>query len=312
MSTETGIEWTDATWNPVRGCSKVSEGCRHCYAMSVAARFSGPGQPYEGLATRSPARWTGKVAFVETHLADPFRWKRPRLVFVNSMSDLFHEDIPDAWIDRVFGVMAAAGNHTFQVLTKRPERMRDYVRGLAHNYDRLEAGARSAFRTLRFQGIPLVPWPIPNVWLGTSVEDQAAANARIGALIATPAAVRFLSCEPLLGPLSFRWAAWAPLNGQRVNREHLDGLRGHVQWVIAGGENGPKARPCDLNWLRAIRDQCDAAGVPFFLKQLGGWPNKRGHLDAVLDGQRWTQMPARVPPAGRGPTTERERNDERE
>jgi protein gp37 len=271
MSTTTGIEWTEATWNPVRGCSKVSEGCRYCYAMSVAARFSGPGQPYEGLATRSPARWTGKVMLVEKHLGDPLRWARPRLIFVNSMSDLFHEDIPDEWIDRIFGVMAAAARHTFQVLTKRPARMRRYV----------------SERLIAVQ-------PLPNVWLGTSVEDQPAADARIRDLIATPAAVRLLSCEPLIGPVSFRWATWAPLNGQRVNREHLDGIRGHLQWVIAGGESGPKARACDPEWLRTIRDQCVEAGVPFFLKQLGGWPDKRGHLDAVLDGHRWTQMPERA------------------
>jgi protein gp37 len=276
MSTTTGIEWTEATWNPVRGCSKVSEGCRYCYAMSVAARFSGPGQPYEGLATRSPARWTGKVMLVEKHLGDPLRWARPRLIFVNSMSDLFHEDIPDEWIDRIFGVMAAAARHTFQVLTKRPARMKAYMTALARDYDRLEAGARSVGHTLRFQGIPLVRWPIPNVWLGTSVESQDVAADRIPHLFRLPAAVRFLSCEPLIGPLD------------------LGASLGYVDWVIAGGESGPKARPCHEAWLRSLRDQCVSAGTPYFLKQLGGWPDKRGHLDAVLDGHRWTQMPERA------------------
>lgn len=293
----TGIEWTDETWNPVRGCSKVSEGCRYCYAMSVAARFSGPGQPYEGLATRSPARWTGKVAFVESHLTDPLHWKKPRRVFVNSMSDLFHEDIPDAWIDRIFGVMAAASRHTFQILTKRPERMRDYMRGLAHGFPRLEAAAGDVGYALSFEGIPLVSWPIPNIWLGVSVEDQAAADARIGTLIQTPAAVRFLSCEPLIGPLSFRWAAWDRNNGKRVDRWHLDGLRGVIHWVIAGGESGPRARLCDSDWLRQIRNQCHESDVPFFLKQLGGWPDKRGHDEAVLDGERWVQIPGQMVPA---------------
>ncbi len=270
---DTTIEWTNKTWNPVRGCSKVSEGCRNCYAISVAARFNGPGQPYEGLATRSPARWTGKVQFVESHLRDPLRWKKPSFVFVNSMSDLFHEEIPDEWIDRVFAVMAIASRHTFQVLTKRSGRMANYMRRLSRSYDRLETGARSVGYTLRFQNIPMVPWPIPNVWLGVSVENQAAADERIPLLLQTATVVRFLSCEPLLGPLDLGF-----------------GLS-YVEWVIAGGESGPKARPCDEAWLRSLRDQCRTAGVPYFLKQLGGWPNKRGHLEAVLDGQRWIEMP---------------------
>lgn len=289
MSTETGIEWTDATWNPVRGCSKVSEGCRNCYAMSVAARFSGPGQPYAGLATRSPARWTNRVAFVEEHLADPLRWKRPRRVFVNSMSDLFHEDIPDAWIDRVFGVMAAASRHTYQILTKRPERMRAYMAGLAHNYDRIEAGARSVGYTLRFEGIPMVRWPIPNVWLGVSVEDQAAADERIPLLARTPAVIRFLSCEPLLGPID--------LGGLLPDRSRspIDA----VDWIIGGGESGPKSRPCDVEWLRNLARQCVESGTPFFLKQLGGWPDKRGGEKATIDGQAYTMMPGKKLPVAK-------------
>jgi protein gp37 len=220
----TKIEWSDATWNPVRGCSRVSEGCRFCYAEAVAARFSGPGMPYEGLArmsSRGP-RWTGAVRTVPERLVDPLRWRRPRRVFVNSMSDLFHEALSDAQIDEVFAVMALASSHQFQVLTKRPARMRAYLSAL----DVAERVARAAMlirprrredddRVLDeistnvlwgarlgggFEARGFHRWPLPQVWVGVSVENQATADERIPLLLETPAAVRFLSVEPLLGP----------------------------------------------------------------------------------------------------------------
>jgi len=255
-----GIAWTEQTWNPVRGCSKVSEGCRHCYAMHVAARFSGEGEPYQGLATRDPARWTGKVELVEKHLTDPLRWRRPRRVFVNSMSDLFHEALPDEAIDGVFAVMALAPRHTFQVLTKRPSRMRDYMADLPA---RKLAWARAAALLLHGEtDLAAAPrWadnePLPNVWLGTSVEDQRAADERIPLLLETPAAVRFLSVEPLLGPVRFP----LPCTGSV--------FWGGLHWVIVGGESGPNARPCDVAWLRDIVRQCRDAAVPVFTKQMG-------------------------------------------
>ncbi len=263
MPQRSSIEWTDATWNPVRGCSRVSEGCRNCYAELIAARFSGPGQAYEGLARRTTAgpRWTGRVQLVERHLEDPLRWRDRRRIFVNSMSDLFHEALTDEQIDRVFAVMAHAPQHTFQVLTKRPGRMRDYVIAAA---DRVAAAAHDLADTHDLSAADSA-WPLPNVWLGVSTEDQAAADERIPPLLATPAAVRFISAEPLLGPMELSGnGTWWTENGVPNGPRRLD-------WVIVGGESGPGARPMDLAWARAIVAQGRAAGVPVFVKQMGRW-----------------------------------------
>jgi protein gp37 len=317
----TAISWTDATWNPVRGCSRVSEGCRHCYAERVAARFSGPGQPYEGLATMkrhevkvgasltqrpdgtidqrstfktvSDARWTGVVRLVPEHLADPLRWRKPRRIFVNSMSDLFHESLTNEQIAAVFGVMAACPQHTFQILTKRAKRMREWFEWAEKHgdgYDLIRV-APNALLTCAWEAcsgdawgdieppdeLGCVPstdvfgnaWPMPNAWLGVSVENQAAADERIPELLATPAAVRFLSCEPLLSGLyltpylaGIATRGTISADGSLHERPHPP-----LDWVIAGCESGPGARPCDVAWLRSLRDQCAAAGVPFFLKQ---------------------------------------------
>ena len=278
MSTKTGIEWTDATWNPVRGCTRVSEGCRNCYAEGVAYRFSGPGQPYEGLVQVNAQRerkrqWSGVIQFVEKHLLDPLRWKTPRRIFVNSMSDLFHEGVTDEMRDRIFAVMALSPQHTFQVLTKRPERMLAY-------FDPQDCGGRLRVARLRIRDYavkmqhlsksafdPYSQWPLPNVWLGVSVENRKA-KPRIDALRATPAALRFLSLEPLLEDLG-----------------ELD-LTG-IDWVIVGGESGKGAgiRPMHPDWVRSVRDQCAAAGVPFFFKQWGEWgvTGRERHLFAPKD-----------------------------
>jgi protein gp37 len=234
MSDQSRIEWTDATWNPVRGCTKVSPGCKHCYAETFAERFRGvPGHPFEqGFDLR----------LVPSALGLPLTWRRPRLIFVNSMSDLFHEDVSDDYIARVFAVMRDARHHQFQVLTKRAERM-----------------ASLAAR------LPLSA----NVWIGVSVEN-ADYQGRIDRLRDVPATVRFVSLEPLLGPL--------PALSLR-----------NIHWVIVGGESGPRARPMAAAWVREIRDQCQQKSVPFFFKQWGGVQKAKSGRE--LDGRTWNELP---------------------
>lgn len=277
MGDQTGISWTESTWNPIRGCIRVSPGCGGpgphggCYAEGIAARFSGPGQPYEGLAEfrGGKPRWIGKLAFVEQALTLPLRWKRPRRIFVNSMSDLFHESVPDEWIDRVFAVMALAPQHSFQVLTKRSARMREYMQPEA----RMKLWAGWVTKAMD-RGERPPAWPLPNVWMGVSAEDQRRADERVPDLLATPAAVRFVSAEPLLLGIDFRWALASPLQiaSGFLARGHfapgLETLR-RLDWIIVGGESGPNARPMHPAWARSIRDQCAAAGVAFHFKQWG-------------------------------------------
>jgi protein gp37 len=263
MADRTHIAWTDATWNPIRGCSRVSAGCENCYAERIAHRFSGPGQPYEGLVrmTVKGARWNGTTKTVPGTLEQPLRWRRSRMIFVNSMSDLFHESLSDQDIDRVFARMAFAGQHTFQVLTKRPDRMRRYIHRLARDYDRLERAALHGGLTLR--GIPLVPWPIRNVWLGTSVENQETADRRVPLLLEMPAAVRFVSYEPALESVDLR--------GLRGGTDSKS-IPSCLDWVIIGGESGPQARPFDIAWARETIRTCAHAKIPVFVKQLGSRP----------------------------------------
>lgn len=239
MAYSTEIEWTDATWNPVTGCTKISAGCDHCYAERFAERFRGvPGHPFENGfdLTLRPER-----------LSQPLEWRTPRMIFVNSMSDLFHKQVPDDFIARVFDTMERAHWHTFQILTKRSSLMRNFMR-----------------RRYGMDGKPPA-----NIWLGVSVEDETK-RSRIRHLQETPAAVRFLSLEPLIGPI-----------------RNID-LRG-ISWVITGGESGPGFRPLKPEWVRAIRDQCAERGVPFFFKQWGGIRPKSGGRE--LDGREWSQYP---------------------
>lgn len=266
---ETQIEWTDRVWNPVTGCTKVSQGCKHCYAETVANRFWKRLYPL----WQSDGGW-GVRPFTEvrTHadkLTEPLKWRKSQRVFVNSMSDLFHEAVPDEFIDQVFAVMALAPQHTFQVLTKRPERMLDYCRTLGrhHTTDRVSLAAKALqpdgegfWYTLRGGGAFL-----PNVHLGVSVEDQQTADARIPLLLRTPAALRFISAEPLLGRINLapRWTL------QSAQSEALAEWAPILDWVIVGGESGADARPCDVAWVRGIVRQCQAASVPVFVKQLG-------------------------------------------
>lgn len=266
MSQNTAIEWTDATWNPVRGCSRVSQGCVNCYAERQAARFSKAG-PFNGFVTITnghPA-WTGKVELVEKHLTDPLRWKEPRRIFVNSMSDLFHEALPYDAKRRVIDVIRLADWHTHQILTKRPAVM---LETMERYYDE--------------HCDVIGPHPLAHLWLGVSVEDQKTADERIPLLLQTPAAVRFVSYEPALGPVDFLQylGCRCPECGTHYvksgwrdcdNLDHVcDGRpRKLLDWVIIGGESGPGARPMHPAWARSARDQCVAAGVKFFFKQWG-------------------------------------------
>lgn len=268
MGDKSSIEWTEATWNPVAGCSIISPGCTNCYAMKMAARIEamdatlGHVPHYRGLTkrTKAGAVWTGKMAVApDSILTLPLRWKRPRRIFVNSMSDLFHEGVADETIDRVFAVMALAPHHTFQVLTKRAERMMGYMAGNAVRDSALAAGS---------------PWPLPNVWLGVSAEDQRRAEERIPHLLATPAAVRWVSAEPLLGPLR--------LDGWLRSKPHDVTL----DWLVAGGESGPGARPPHPDWFRSLRDQCAAAGVPYFFKQWGNFHPSAEHDNRAMGCKR--------------------------
>lgn len=259
MGDGTGIEWTDATWNPIVGCSIHSPGCTNCYAMRQAARIERmtPSTHYAGTTQPSKAGpvWTGKLALAPDHiLTQPLRWSRPRNIFANSMGDVFHEDAPDEWIDRTFAVMALTPHHTYQVLTKRDERMRGYFAEL----DALAARRRDfleRYRTIgSCSGLWLPTWPLPNVLLGVSVEDQRRADERREHLAALAKAGwrTFVSYEPALGPVD--WSGWEFLS-----------------WLICGFESGPNARPGHPDWARIARDFCAAHGIPFFFKQWGEW-----------------------------------------
>lgn len=293
-----GIAWTDHTWNPIRGCSRVSKGCENCYAEQVAKRWSGPGQPYEGLVRidkdgKSKAQWNGRVKFIDEHLTDPLHWTRPRTVFVNSMSDLFHDNVSFSEIAAIFGVMAASPRHTFQVLTKRPGRARAFFGWVAAQDIGLDGTAgrlHCVFEALRAEvgeelhtkhcADPDGPWPLPNVWLGVSVEDQESANQRIPHLLACPAAVRWVSYEPALGPVDFRhidadsagheWGQIDSLTGKNsdMGRPWRD-APGKLDWIVIGGESGTGARPFDLAWARSVLSQARKAGAACFVKQLG-------------------------------------------
>lgn len=277
MSDKTKIEWTDATWNPVTGCTQVSPGCDHCYALTFAERFRGtPGHYFENGFD---------VQMRPEKLAQPLRWEKPRRIFVNSMSDLFHADVPDKYIAQTFAVMALAQQHTFQVLTKRHARMR----ALLNSLDFMDT-VYEFFRAGRPRGGPLdgldrLPWPLPNVWLGVSVEDQQWANIRVPILLGTPATVRFLSCEPLLGPVDLRRAIEP--NFARGGWRDLSRLH----WVIAGGESGRGARPMHPDWARSLRDQCTSAGITFHFKQWGEWvTEEQAPEDITLPGISWRHL----------------------
>lgn len=307
----TTISWTNKTWNPTRGCSRVSQGCVKCYAERQAVRFAGAGVhedwpegtqpgPFHGFVTKvnGHAAWTGKVELIESKLLEPLSWKKPARVFVNSMSDLFHEELTDEAIDRVFAVMALCPQHTFQCLTKRPIRMEKYINGKGRRAAIAREIERIGDRRLRenLENRELSPhmvacdvtWPILNLHLGVSVEDQKTADERIPLLLHTPAAKRFVSYEPALGPVDFssrptngneecrrNWLTGDFYNVRFVNQTQEGTMTVHTQnkldQIIVGGESGPGARPFDIAWARQTIQQCKAAGVACFVKQLGAY-----------------------------------------
>lgn len=249
----TGIQWTDETWNVVTGCDKVSPGCDNCYIERTI--------PFRMEHRKFDEHGKMGIRLHPDRLEKPFHWRKPRRVFVNSLSDLFHPDVPDGFIGSLWNIMALTPQHTYQILTKRPQRMEKLLTKWA------DAGWYWRRDDMMWCG-PL-DGPLPNVWIGASAENQRYADLRIPHLLNTPAAVRFISAEPLLGPITFRWAMWQPFRyfDERVTN-HLDGLR-RLDWVICGGESGPGARPMSPWWARYIRDQCLETEVPFFFKQHG-------------------------------------------
>ncbi len=312
MGDNTKIEWTDATWNPITGCNVVSPGCTNCYAMKLAGTRLRHHPSRMGLTTdtKSGPVWNGELRFNEEWLDQPIRWKKPRRIFVCAHGDLFADGVEDAWLDKIFSVMACSRQHIFQVLTKRPQRMHDYLTTKMLNHRLVATTAAFDFDVpdeLHFPNLPL-----PHVWLGVSVEDQTRAIERIPLLLSTPASVRWISAEPLLGTLNL---ASIDVNGDgsvdalsiRMWEDEIANWRDSdedweeqfldwygltdlpegpmspvLDWVVAGGESGPGARPMHPDWARALRDQCAAAGVPFFFKQWGNWQiasEANGHID---------------------------------
>ena len=342
MADHSAITWTDATWNPVTGCSKVSPGCQHCYAERLSHRYGW---------TRTP--WTAPHAAVNVvchpdRLLTPGRWARPRQIFVNSMSDLFHDQVPDAFLDQVFMAMALCyepqsfdkarhpvdyrPRHIFQVLTKRPRRLRIYLTALGARASTVSPNPLTPWAAESLRLAERLGWPVPSnapdraqqwvrdgfpgLWVGVSVEDQRRADERIPELLRSPGDVHFLSCEPLLGPVDL--SAFAPFCGECLCQESLTGCRPRavggcprtgIDWVIAGAESGWGARPMDDAWVRSLRNACRDAGVAFFFKQRAQQGRKQIHPD--LDGQVWEETPdplwtvrpaltAERPPAARG------------
>jgi protein gp37 len=341
VANQSAIEWTDATWNFLKGCTPVSAGCLNCYAAAVAHQKQSHPNPkvsrqFSGLTVLKPAArgeravFNGRINVVEHLLDVPLRWREPRRIFVNSLSDLFHEDVPTEIIDRAFAVMALCPQHTFQILTKRPARMAEYLAdpkrpvhvGLAAFGLCLDNPGRRWGKGIELTGEGdevrrLKVWPLPNVWIGTSVEDQAAADKRIPLLLGAPAAVRFLSCEPLLGEVDLEaldcWPRYDHRPSYAFYRVAFGGgdkpikLRDGIDWVIAGGESGPHARPMHPDWARSLRDQCLAAGVPFHFKQWGEHiAESLTDLDVshgnclTRDGRRFSYSASLGPPPGGG------------
>lgn len=342
MSENSKIEWTERTWNPVVGCSKVSEGCRNCYAIRGAWRMQhNPNErvasAYNGTAYKGHGGtlgWTGHVNLLNERLTMPFRWKDGR-VFVNSQSDLFHPQVPFEFIDLVMLVMALNPQLTFQILTKRPERMVEYFwqgrlsdalnNQLVWGFDEfcidsLEFSPRLKAAGWKTEMCPLNginedcvavyegPIPLPNLWLGVSVEDQASADERIPLLLQTPAAVRWVSAEPLLGPVTLKvpevgtpptgefWNdGWIANPDEGDDWKYWGFRECGIRWVVVGGESGPGARPMHPDWARSLRDQCVTSRVPFFFKQWGEWHDGRkvGKKIAwkALDGRTWDEFP---------------------
>lgn len=300
MADSSKIEWTEATWNPITGCTVLTPGCTNCYAMRLAGTRLRNHQSRKGLTklTKAGPVWNGEVRFNEQWLDQPLRWARPRMIFVCAHGDLFHESIPDEWIDKVFAIMALSSRHTFQVLTKRAERMRETVKRIGTSISFLEPHARALGYSLQWdvpRDLPvpfagktmgLVSWPLRNVWLGVSCERQKEADERIPSLLDTPATIRFISAEPLLdtldlaryllptmhlAPAKKSMSAEGKKAVSALGRAAVKRMGGALlDWVIIGGESGPKYRPMDETWAASILRQCNAANVAAFMKQMAG------------------------------------------
>jgi len=305
MADNTHIEWTDATWNVVTGCAVVSPGCTNCYAMKLAGTRLRDHPSRKGLTRDSKAGpvWNGQVRFNADWLTQPLRWTKPRKIFVCAHGDLFHEGVTDDQLDQVFAVMALAPQHVFQVLTKRPERMREYLTASNRQLHIAQAGTPHDGAGELWWGRFLKPWPLPNVWLAVSVEDQTRAEQRIPALLETPAAVRWISAEPLIGPVNLKNIETTPprvaylnaLSGRRMTCEaggpymEVPALPG-LDWVVVGGESGQGSRPMHPDWARNLRDQCADAGVAFLFKQWGDWTpgeNAQNTLGRTVETADW-------------------------
>ncbi len=310
------IEWTERTWNPVTGCSKISAGCQNCYAERMSKRLAGRA----GYPADEPFR----VTLHPDRLDQPLRWSKPSKIFVCSMSDLFHEDVPDEFITQVFAFMALAPQHTFLVLTKRPKRMSEYI-SASGRYDAIIEQLNKGdvwdlpLRTVKRLAINAPredKWPLPNVWLGVTAENQEQAEKRIPILLQIPAAVRWVSVEPMLGAvelrkinlgpnghgLSFtldslnRWAHGFDEKTGRHKVSRNDEFPGKLDWIVCGGESGPGARPMHPEWARSLRDQCQAAGVPYFFKQWGEWLPQKEWLeqeDSPDTERKWVRVDGR-------------------
>lgn len=292
----TAIEWTDETWNPVVGCTKVSQGCKNCYAKTLHDRRHKAFLAGKDVAQQYAEPFE-RVQLMHQRVDAPLFWLKPRRVFVNSVSDLFHPDVPDSFLDRVFAVMQASPHHTFQILTKRPERMAEYMRSAEFRVE--EAGEELAADMGWCHAHEGAVWPPRNVWLGTSVENQDVAVERIPHLMDTNAAVRFLSCEPLLGPVDLRpHMAFDRFPGGFAHASPLELL----DWVIVGGESGKGARAMHVEWARFLRDQCIDAGVAFFFKQWGeydafGIRVGKKRAGRLLDNREWNEYPSPLVPS---------------
>jgi protein gp37 len=285
MGDRSRIESVDASWNPTYGCSTLSSGCRNCYARRIAAKSAKPGQVYYGIAKYSPSgtpRWTGRLVHATEKTWEPLRWQDGRMIAVDTMSDLFHERVLDAWRDEAYGVMALCPQHTFQILTKRPQVMSRYF-AAPDIWQRIEAEARRIYKNRHGKPYPSeghLQGPLPNVWHGVSVENQAAATFRVPLLLRVPSARHYVAAEPLLAPL--RLSHW--LGADRVS------------WVVVSGEGGPDARPCDVAWIGSLIEQGKAAGVPIFVKQLGtatnvyGATHETGHSPTDTRTRRASEM----------------------
>jgi protein gp37 len=301
----TKIEWTDETWNPIIGCSKISEGCQNCYAEKMAHRLAYMGQEGYAIVTHKQGGWNGRTyqMFYKNILEKPLHWKKPRKIFVCSMGDLFHKSVPFEWVDKVMAVIALCPQHTFQVLTKRADRMKEYFRqiNVGSNVIGDAWNILGYNKKYKHEDVLNRPWPLPNLWLGVTAENQQRADERIPLLLQTPAAKRFVSCEPMLGEIKL-YPDYLPIYqhigapcGIEKPDYHRTNHKCELDWVIVGGETGHNARMMQPIWVRTIRDQCKAAGVPFFFKKWGTKAEKTMRLNEnqkiEINGVEYREFP---------------------